>query len=235
MKLLATGLLVGAIAIGMMSCKSSTTPAGEGSLSMETSIPSATVQSMMIKCDHAEGLNCDSVRISRVRLLLSRIKLQTESDDSGTGGRDVKAGPAVITFERGKVTSVFATTVPVGRYNRIKLESHRFSPSEVVTWAADPVFGVFATAERNTVVIEGTVWNGGVATDFVQTSDNTENMTIKAEPYFEITESTATTLKFDFDAVEWLKVGGKVRDPRDGDNKNDMKLRLKTFFKLMRK
>jgi len=89
---------------------------------METSIPTATVQSMMSKGDHAEALNCDSVRISRVRLLLSRIKLQTEGDDSGTGGRDVKAGPAVITFERGNIVSVFATTVPVGRYNRIKLE-----------------------------------------------------------------------------------------------------------------
>jgi len=235
MKILSTGIIIGALAIGMMSCKSSTTPAAEGTLSMETSIPTATVQSMMMKGEHAEALNCDSVRVSRVRLLLSRIKLQTETDDSGTGGRDVKAGPAVITFERGRITSVFATTVPIGRYNRIKLESHRFTPPEVITWAGDPVFGDFATAERNTVIIEGTVWNDGVATDFVQTSDNTENLTIKAEPYFEITESTATTLKFDFDAVEWLKVGGKIRDPRDAENKNDMKLRLKTFFKLMRK
>ncbi|MBS1562306.1 MAG: hypothetical protein JSS89_11930 [Bacteroidetes bacterium] len=235
MKVLASGLLVGALAIGMMSCKSSTSPAGEGSLSMETSIPTATVQSMTIKGEHAEALNCDSVRVSRVRLLLSRIKLQAINDDSGTGGRDVKAGPAVITFERGKITSVFATTVPVGKYDRIKLESHRLTPPEVIKWSGDAVFGDFATTDRPTVIIEGTVWNGGVATDFVQTSDNTENLTIKAEPYFEITESTATSLKFDFDAVEWLKVGGKIRDPRDGDNKNDLKLRLKTFFKLMRK
>jgi hypothetical protein len=69
----------------------------------------------------------------------------------------------------------------------------------------------------------------------VQTSDNTENQWVAAEPYVEVTESTPTKLTLNFDAATWLKVGGKVKDPRDGTIRDDLRSRLKSLFKLLRK
>lgn len=229
------GLLIGLATLALVSCKQSTTPTPEGTLAMETSLPSSSVTGMTLKGDHVEGIDCDSVRITRVRVLLSRIKLQRSEEDTNATGHEVKAGPAVITFEKGKVSTFFATTVPVGKYDKMKLEIHRFTPGEVLTYRNDSVFADFATADRNTFIIEGTVWNGGVGTAFTQTSDDVENVWVKAEPYFEVTESSTTTISFNFDAATWLKVGGKVKDPRDGGMKDDLKFKLKNLFKLFKK
>jgi len=235
MRILSTGIFIGALAIGMMSCKSSTSPTDEGSLSVESTVSTSTVNSMSMKGDRVEAATIDSVKIQRVRLLISRIKLQRSDEDTVDGGRDVKAGPGVVTFENGKLNTAFSSTVPVGRYDRLKIEVRPFSPSEAKSYESDPIYEDFAAIGRPSFIVEGTVWSSGVPESFTQTSDNVENLWVKVEPYFEVSKSTTTKLKFDFDAVTWLKVGGSVKDPRDGTIRDDLKKRLKNFFKLLRK
>src|SRR6185312_10311509 len=95
----------------------------------------------------ASGIVADSIEITRVRYLLSAVKLHEEGNDTTHDG-EIKTGPFVLEFTPG-FSRVFANiTLPAGSYEEIKFEVHRFSSSIDQTYLNDPTFTDFVTNER---------------------------------------------------------------------------------------
>jgi hypothetical protein len=229
-------LLAGVV---LTSCSESTDPSGDGQVVLQTQFTSSTVTSSIVKGgDETQGFpEIDSVRIDSVRILLSRIKLHRDDEDTNDNvGRNVKTGPALIVWARGGLRTAFAVPVPNGKYNKVKLEMHKFSGSEAKQYENDPVFRDFATdKDRVTLIVNGTKWQNGDSTSFTLTSDRTENLWMKVEPYFEVTSSSTSNIVLDFDPVEIFRVGGRVLDPADLVVKASLEAKLKNILRLRRK
>jgi len=220
--------------LAVVSCEDSTAPAQQGTIVVRTNIIGPTVTTAMPDGSTQSPDEVDSVRVQRIRVLISRIKLHaTAEDTSDQAGRDINVGPAVITWTRDTLTTVFATAVPAGRYDRVKLEMHKFSAAEAVTYRSDSTFADFATAsDRVTVIIDGVSWKDGIMSPFTIASDRTENLWVVVEPYFEIAESTTTTVVLDFDAVELFRIGGRVISPGNAQVRTLLQTRLRTLLRL---
>lgn len=226
-------------AIVLTSCSESTDPSGDGQVTMQTQFTSSTVTSSIAKGgDETQGFaEVDSIRVDSVRILLSRIKLHRDDEDTNENvGKNVKTGPALIVWSRGQVRTAFVAPVPNGKYNKVKLEMHKFSGSEAKTYENDPVFGDFATdKDRVTIIVNGTKWKNGDSASFALTSDRTENLWIKFDPYFEVTGSSNTNIVLDFDPVDVFRIGGRVLDPSDLSVRAALEAKLKLILRLRRK
>ncbi|MBU3742030.1 MAG: hypothetical protein FGM24_07055 [Candidatus Kapabacteria bacterium] len=216
------------------SCTDSTSPSDRGTLIVQTNLKSGAIAAAMPDGNVQDSSDIDSITLTRVRILVSRIKLHgVDEDTTDATGRVVKAGPAVITWTRDSVATVFASALPVGRYDRMKLEMHKFSASEADAYRSDPVFADFATVkDRVTVIIEGHVWSDSVMTSFTLTTDRTENLWIAVDPYFDITESSTTNVIIDADAVDVFRIGGSLLHPSDNNVRTQLQTRLRTLLRL---
>ncbi|MDZ4745189.1 MAG: DUF4382 domain-containing protein [bacterium] len=235
-KLLA--LVVTLTALVFLSSCNGTDPNDEPRLVMETEVSSNTVTVAGEQSDPSvDGFRViDSLRVNRTRILISRIKLHTAEDgEDDNKGKDVKVGPAVIDFTRNKVSTIFSTPIPVGRYEKIKLEMHKFNSNEALTYRSDATFGPFAEPERITLIVDGTLYVNGVPEDFTWTDDQTSNLWIKFEPYIEVTASSTTNVVLNFDPVFAFRFGGKLLDPKDVNLKGQLRDRFWGALKLRRK
>lgn len=226
--------LCASIALVINACEDSTAPTEQGTLLVRTAIPTMVISQAMPDGSVQEPGEVDSIRITRVRALFSRIKLHGSTEDtSDIAGRVVKAGPVVLTWSNDTVTAAFAAPLPAGLYDRMKLELHKFSASDAATWRNDTTFADFATAsDRVTLIIDGVTWKDSVMTPFTLASDRTENLWVVLEPYFEITASSTTTVVLDFDAVELFRIGGRVINPNNTQVKTLLQTRLRTLLRL---
>ena len=220
--------------LAVVSCEDSTAPAQQGTIVVRTNIIGPTVTAAMPDGSTQSPDEVDSVRVQRIRVLISRIKLHaTAEDTSDQAGRDIKAGPAIVTWTRDTLTTVFAAPVSTGRYDRVKLEMHKFSAAEAATYRNDSIIADFATAsDRVTLIIDGVTWKDSVMTPFTLASDRTENLWVVLEPCFEITASSTTTVVLDFDAVELFRIGGRVINPSNAQVKTLLQTRLRTLLRL---
>ena len=226
------------IALVVGSCSDNTsTPSNEGTVAFSTGISGQTVTSGVMKADGVvQGApTIDSIKVDSIRILISRIKLHRSEDDTSNGGRDVKAGPAVISFTHDTTRVAFNAPLPVGLYRKMKLEKHKFSANEAANYASHPVFGDFAFPERITLIVNGTLYGSDGINEFEITSDKTENVWFKFEPDLEITASTTTSVEWNFDAVMVFRSGGRLRDPRVIQDLNDISDALKDCWKVFKK
>lgn len=215
-------------------CEDSTAPVGNGTLEVRTALPTSTLIGAMPDGGVQEPSDVDSIRITRVRALFSRIKLHGATEDTtDAAGRVIRAGPMVLTWTRDTVTTAFSAPLPPGRYDRMKLELHRFSASEAATYRNDTTFAAFATEQdRVTLILEGTSWSNDVATPFTVTSDRTEQLWVAVDPYFEITASSTTHVVLDLSAVEVFRVGGRLLAPHDPAVRTQLQAKLRTMLRL---
>lgn len=231
------GVAIGLAALVSLTSCSSTDPNDEPRLIMQTEIATSTVTASGEKSGTIKGFaDIDSIRIHRTRVLVSRIKLHTAEDgEDNNKGKDVKIGPAVIDFTKDKVSTIFSTAIPVGRYEKIKLEMHKFSSSEASTYALDGTFGAFAVPERITLIVNGTMYVNGVAEDFTWTDDQTSNLWIKFDPFIEVTASSTTSVVLNFDPAVAFRSGGKLLDPKKSDIKDLLRSQMWKALFLRRK
>lgn len=218
-------------------CSDSNSPEGTGTVTMGAQVSNGTVVSSMKRSggDAVQGQpTIDSITVNRVRILLSRLKFKRVADDT-TQGRDVKTGPAVVTFEADSIVVVFKEAVPVGTYDRVKLEKHKFSSNQVDQYKNDPVFGDFAYPDKLTLIIDGSVWSNGEEKPFTFTDDATENMWIDFVPNLDVTEGQTTTVDIYFDGKLAFLGDGTCLDPFDLNGRKDIGKNLKKAFKILKR
>lgn len=214
-----------------------TSPEGTGTVTMGAKVTNSTVTSAVMHNggDAVQGgATIDSITVDRVRILLSRLKFKRASEDT-TKGRDVKTGPAVVTFEADTVVVVFKEAIPVGTYDRVKLEKHKFSSNEANQYKDHPVFGDFAFPDKLTLIIDGSVWIDGEEKPFTFTDDATENMWIDFVPNLEVAEGQSTTVDIFFDGREAFLGDGTCLDPFADNGRKDISKNLKKAFKILKR
>jgi hypothetical protein len=183
----------------------------------------------------ASGIVADSIEITRVRFLLSAVKLHVEGNDTTKDG-EIKAGPFVLEFTPG-FSRVFSTiTIPSGSYEKIKFEIHKFPSSIDQTYLNDPTFTDFVTNERSTVIIEGRVWSASssIPVNFVYKSHITANLEAVFPGLITLGAGSNVTLAMIFSPKLAFK-SANVLDPRDPDNANDIDGFLKSSIKALKK
>jgi len=237
MKLLfkiALAIVLLAIVIG---CEESTTPTKEPSVNLIGELESRYVNTISAtKMNELLQLNeVDSIKIVRTRILLSNMKLFIDSTDTNLG-KIVKTEPFVFDInETNGTVSLFTSSVPSGKYEKIKFEFHRFSTNEANQLAIDPVFMDFATAERYSVLIEGITYKDGNPTLFYFKAQTTANLSLKFDPSLNLTDNSVNTIALQLNPNLYFKKWELILDPNDPKNSNDIENTLINTIKAIKK
>lgn len=226
------------VSFGMMGCSSTTEPANTATVNFAGETEGSHAGAAFWgkgPVVTAGGVICDSIEITRVRFLLSSVKLHVEGNDTTKDG-ELKTGPFVAEFTPG-LSKIFSTvTLPSGTYEKIKFEIHKFPSSIASTYLNDPVFADFVTSQRSTVIVEGKVWGTGVTipVNFVYKSNITANLSTKFPGTITLGPGTTNTLAMIFSPMLAFK-GTFVLDPRDSNNSKDIDDYLKAAIKALKK
>lgn len=183
----------------------------------------------------AGGVEADSLVVTRARILISELKLHRDKEDSIGGDKTVKTGPILLTIDPAGARTATTGLVPVGTYDKLKFEFHRFSGSEVATYLNDTTFAPFVTDDRYTFILDGTVYSGGQAHPFTYRSQATANLSLKFDPAVQFADAGTTVIVLRVDPLAIFKDGGKVLDPRDGGNRSKIDNAIKDAVKVLKK
>lgn len=193
----------------------------------------STIQ--VVKNGQIQANEVDSIKVTMVRILTSRMKLYRSSEDT-TSGRELKAGPFVYDVDsRGNLVELASGNVPAGNYDKIKLEVHRFSSSELSQYANNAVFSDFATQDRYTIIISGRYYKNNTPTDFIFKSKLDANVLLKYEPAINLPEGTTTTISIQIDPKQIFIRDGSILNPTDAKNTNDIENALLSRLQSVRK
>ena len=239
--LLAMALLMGAAVLSIPGC--SDDPSGTGTdatVAMKGELEAASVSATRQKDDatvtlSAPGAEVDSLKVSRVRILVSEIKLHRSNEDTVAGDKTVKTAPVLITIDSAGSRTFTTATIPAGSYDKVKFEFHRFASSETAQYLNDTNYRDFVTNDRWTFIVDGMVYNDGVAAPFTYRSDVTANLSLKFEPSIALAEGSSTSIVLVVDPVAVFMSGSKVLDPRDGQNESEIDKGIKEAIKALKR
>jgi hypothetical protein len=177
----------------------------------------------------------DSLRITRVRILVSRMILHQHVADSLSDDDDhdkvLKLGPFLITVDSAGQRLFATDTIPAGNYDKVKFEIHRFSSNEISLYLNDPLYTDFVSYDRHTVIIEGHGYKNGQVFDFDYRSNVTANLTIDFDGPFSMSAGTITTLMLQINPALTFKTSGQVLDPRDPRNHSAIEYAIRASIK----
>jgi hypothetical protein len=235
-KLLTLALAILALNL-ITSCSDSTSTSKDASVSIVGELATAFVNKIISEkgYNQIQDNEVDSIKITRIRVLMSRMKLYRDVEDT-TEGKELKTGPFVYDIDgTGKLFQLASGTVPVGIYDKIKFEFHRFSSSEASQYASDAILKDFATADRYSMIIEGISYKNNTPTNFVFNSQATANLLLKFQPYIDLSEGSSTTISIQLNPNLFFKKGSSILDPSISKNANDIENAIKNTIKALKK
>jgi hypothetical protein len=190
----------------------------------------------VVKNDKSIQTNeCDSIKITRIRILMSGMKLFLNNEDT-MGGKEMKAGPFVYDIDRtGKLVQLAGGSVQPGVYDKIKFEFHRFSNSDANQYRNHSDFMEFATSDRNSILIEGICFKDNIPSACILKCQTTANLLLKFEPSLNLDAGSNTTISIQVDPNSFLKKDGTIMDPNDPKNKNDIENAIIKTIKAVKK
>lgn len=218
-------------------CEDSTSPSKDPTINLVGELESRYVNKVFAdKINELLQLNeVDSIKIVRTRILLSNMKLFIDSSDSNLG-KVVKTGPFVFDInETSGSVSLLTSSVPSGKYEKLKFEFHRFSSSEASQLSSDPIFMDFATADRYSVLIEGITYKNGNPTLFYFKAQTTANLSLKFEPTLNLTDNSVNTIALQINPNLFFKKWELILDPNDPKNSKDIENTLVNTIKAIKK
>jgi hypothetical protein len=182
----------------------------------------------------AEG----DLEITRARLVLEEIELETDDDDSSSSGDDssgndasdddsngteYEAGPILLELNlSGDVNEVVVADVPAGLYDELEFEVDTIDDDEPEDMSAmsDPAFADFVGENRYSVIIEGRYDGGQGFEDFTFRSDLSATQERYLVPPLVLEAGDASAnLTLVIDTTMWFVDGsGGALDPSDPNN-----------------
>ncbi|MBS1536841.1 MAG: hypothetical protein JST20_03730 [Bacteroidetes bacterium] len=233
---LAIALSICVLGIG---CADSTTPTDETKVQIYTQMDATTITPYKIKDGNpsikAKGVTADSMHITRVRVLVSNMKMHMSKEDINYDGHNVKTGPFLVTIDATGQYLFASSQIPYGIYDHIKFEIHKFSNDEVASYINDVVYSDFVTGDRYTVIIDGTVYNAGVAYPYQYKSNVTVNLKLKFDKDLDFILNSTNEIIFAVNPSLIFKSGLSILDPRDPNNSNDIDNGIKSAFHALKK
>lgn len=225
-------VMVGAIALTTFAaCSDNPTSNDQANVAMESQMESSSVT--LMKGSGGAGAEVDSLKVTRIRMFVSRMKLDRDASDT-SGEKNIKTDPFVITFT-GQTNTFASATVPPGTYDKVKFEFHRPSSSQVAAYLNIPEFVDFVTTGRYSVIYDVTLYKGGVAIPFTYASDMTANLSLKFNTPVTLGAGSTNTFVLKLDPSGVFKEGQAVLDPRDESNESEIDNNIKASIKLAKK
>lgn len=231
-------LFILAFFIFLVGCSESTNSGNNAIVNIRSEMTTGTVSMADLnnKENSIQKSEVDSIRIHRVRILLSRIKFHLNAEKSDSIDKDFKTGPFLFVGDStGTYFDLDNGQIPAGLYDKIKFEIHRFSSSDLAQYTNDAKFSEFATGDRYSVIIEGIAFKDGTGYSFVYNGTPTVNLSLKFYPSIEFQENVTTNLYLQVNPIDLLKSGTSVLDPRDPSNENDIDNLIKAAIKAVKK
>jgi hypothetical protein len=221
-------------------CSDSPSDTGDNAtVTMKGELTSSAVTAALLKDESSTilsgGAEVDSLKVTRVRILLSQVKMHVSKDDTVIGDKVVKTGPVMMTIDSAGARTFTTATIPAGTYDKVKFEFHRFSSSEVAGYLSDTVYQDFVTDDRWTFIIDGFLYKDGVRTGFTYRSDATANLTLKFEPEITLTAGSSAAIVIAVDPAAVFKKGAAVLDPRDKQNESEIDNAIKAAVKALKR
>lgn len=177
----------------------------------------------------------DSIRIIRIRILMSRLMLFPENSSSSTGVI-FKSDPFVYDLSVSAGEAVLGKSdVPEGIYEKVKLEIHRFSTSELSQYTNDQIFKDFASSDRYTILIEGISYLNGNPSTFTFKSNAVANLALVLEPKLNMKNNTNTKIILQVDPNFFFKKWESILDPNDSKNTTDIENAIINTIKALKK
>ena len=216
------------------------TPDGSGNVRMQAKLTENIVSAALLdeKGANPLGSEVDSLTVSRVRILVTELKLHdqggTDNDSSSVDDEVVKTGPIVIDATADTVKVFLTEPIPAGTYDKVKFEFHRFNGSEVAQYTGDTVFGDFVQDDRWSVIVEGMSYEGGTGTPFTYRSDITANLSLKFPADLVVAEDETAVVIVEIDPVAIFKSGNGVLNPTDNSNESKIDNAIKSAIKALK-
>ncbi len=226
------------LVLAFSGCSETSVPDNQATVNIQSEMSLAVSQliDLEIKGDKFQRTEVDSVRITRTRILLSRIKFHLENETNDGIDKEFKTGPFLfIGDETGSYFNMTNGQIPPGAYEKIKFEIHRFSSSDLNQYQNHEMFKNFATNERYSVIIEGFAYKDGNAHEFTYYGTPTANLSMKFEPSLVCDENANVIVCLQINPMNLFKSGNSVCDPRDGGNKNDIDNLIKSAIRAVKK
>jgi hypothetical protein len=231
------GLCLVSIAAFTIGCSSdSSSSSDQATVTTSTTMPSGTITGIASKDPAiAAGTTCDSIVVTRARIVISAMKLHhDEGDTAGMG--TIKAGPFVAEWDSTGEQIISTVTIPPGTYDRIKFEIHKLDDNKDASLLNDPIFGDFVNGGRYTAIIDGWSYVNGVAYRFQFRTSRTENIMVFLNPSVTFGAGQTTNVALIFDPkIVFARAGQRPLDPRDTDNGKDIEKLIKDALKALKK
>jgi len=213
-------------------------PSNDASVSFFAELTSPNIKPLLIKNSYQiEKSFIDSIQISKLRILVSELKLFSDKDDSTSSGKMIKAEPFVISLDStGQIVEISSnTSVNVGVFEKIKFEIHRLSTSDLSKYANDLIFEPFATQDRFSIIIDGKVYVQGNQSHFSYKSNLTTNLLLKIEPGIILTANTSAKISIQINPTAIFKTNNDIIDPREVKNFSFIDNAIKLSIKAIKK
>lgn len=231
-------IAVAAMTLALAACSDSTGPdATGGNVRIEAGMKATSVPFGKLAVADAgdvqlQGASVDSLRITRVKMLVSEIKLFK----SAGGEEKVKTGPAFLVIDRNGAKATITGTVASGTYNKVNFKFHRLNDQEIQPFIGNVEFADYVTADRHTIIVEGTVYDNGQAYPFKYGSKVEEDLKFDMAE-FGVTDNGVTIIVLELDPVAVFKDKDTraVMDPRDAENSNRIDSAIKDALNSLRK
>ncbi len=163
-----------------------------------------------------------SIRLSRVALVLGGVKLEAAGNDATVDWIDASSR-VVETNLQGEPTFAVEYDVPEGSYKEVEIWIDKLeegNPTE------EPLIGLYPELSNASVVAEGTVMrDDGSTTDFLFATDLDRDLEIDLEPVLRIDGSNdpggGTVIAIALSLDDWFSDGaGGLLDPADEQNRS---------------
>ena len=219
--------------LALSSCQSSTAPSA-GQISMTSKYTTSAVVSNMPKLGgQVVGTVVDSIRVTRARMVLSRIKFETDHDSA-----EFKTAPYVFEPNLGGVMQdVSVRGVPFGTYDKVKFKIHHIDSSEVsgLPLSEQAQFADFLEGERHSIIIDGIMYMPGVSPQVFtfKSQVDAEQEYVLLPPLVVNESKPAVNVSLVVSSFGWFKdSGGVLLDPTNPSNESKIDESLKSSIKI---
>ncbi|MBI3258933.1 MAG: hypothetical protein HYZ54_05600 [Ignavibacteriae bacterium] len=227
------------ISLWTLGCSESTTTSNEPQIQIYTQLDATSVtpasKSNGEPAITVNGETADSLHINRVRILISNMKLHMTKEDSNFPGHDIKVGPFLLNIDASGAYLNASSPIPIGIYDHIKFEIHKFSANEVGAYLNDGVYSDFVTDDRYTIIIEGISYKDGVGHPFTYKSKSTHNLTLKFLNDIDIQVHTTYSILLFMNPLFIFRNDNSVLDPRDPNNSDEIEKGIKLAFRALKR
>jgi hypothetical protein len=238
MKKLFIGLLFSISLIAFVSCSESTDTGKNAYVMVKSQFTTGSVAKLLKTQlqDEIQFATIDSIKVAKIRILISQLKLTSGTNDQILDNNNVKLGPYLIYLDSTGLEFTLADgQVPAGTYEKIKYEFHRFPTSELANYANSTLYKDFATADRYNAIINGLIYSGSSVTPFTYNGTITANLSLNFTAPIVMGSNTSTEIILTLNPEDLLKKNNIILDPTDNKNQNDIDNNLRDMIKAYKK